>query len=240
MSLAGKVALVTGASRSIGRATAQALAQEGIRVAVGFHEDKDGALEAAAACGDAITVQIDVTQPESVASAFDEVEASLGEVGVLVNNAGLRKDRLLLRMKEEDWGEVIDADLTGVYRCTKRAIPGMLKACWGRVVSVGSVVGQVGNPGQANYAAAKAGLVGFTKSLAREVARHGITANVVAPGFVESALTANLSEAARKALLGRIAMERPAGPEEIAEAIRFCVRASYLTGQVITIDGGLT
>lgn len=235
----GKVAFVTGSSRGIGRASALALAQEGARIAVGFRQDKDGALDTAAACGDAKIVQIDVTSPEGVSSAFDEIESSFGAVEILVNNAGTTRDKLLLRMKEEDWQEVIDTDLTGVFRCTRRALPGMLEKGWGRVISIGSVVGSLGNPGQTNYAAAKAGVVGFSKALAREVARHGITVNVVAPGFVDTVLTRDLSEAARQALLDRISLGRPAAPEEVAEAVRFCARASYLTGQVISIDGGL-
>lgn len=240
LSPAGKVGLVTGASRGIGRASGLALAAEGIRVAVCYRQDKDGALETAAACPGSMTVQIDVTSPESVAAAFDEVEATLGPVEVLVNNAGLIRDRLLIRMREEDWAEVIETDLTGVFRCTKRALPGMLRAGWGRIVNLGSVAGTVGNPGQANYAAAKAGVIGFTKALAREVARRGITVNVVSPGLVDTALTADLSPAARQAVLDRVPMGRPATPEEVAEAVRFCVRASYMTGQTILVDGGIS
>lgn len=237
--LEDKIALITGASRGIGRASAFALHQEGARVVVGFRNDKDGALETASAAGDAKIVQIDVTDPEGVSAAFDEIESSLGSVDILVNNAGTTQDKLLLRMKEEDWNEVIETDLTGVFRCTKRALPGMLKKGWGRVISVGSVVGSAGNPGQTNYAAAKAGVVGFTKSLAKEVAKHGITANVVAPGFVDTVLTSRLSEPAKAALIDRVPLGRPATAEEVAEAVRFCARASYLTGQVIAIDGGL-
>lgn len=237
--LEDRIAFVTGASRGIGRASAIALSNEGARVVVGFRSDKDGALETAAAAGGAKVVQIDVTDPEGVSAAFDEIESSLGLIEILVNNAGTTQDKLLLRMKEEDWNEVIETDLTGVFRCTKRALPGMLKKGWGRVISIGSVVGSAGNPGQTNYAAAKAGVVGFTKSLAREVAKHGITANVVAPGFVETALTAELSEDAKQALIERVPLGRAATAEEVAEAVRFCARASYLTGQVINIDGGL-
>lgn len=239
--LSGRVALVTGAGRGIGRASALALAEEGAIVAAGFRSDKDGALETLELCGgNGIAVAIDVCDPEAVAAAFDEVEKSLGQVSVLINNAGVTQDRLLLRMTEKDWSEVIETDLTGVFRCTKRALPGMLRAKWGRVISIGSVVGSAGNPGQTNYAAAKAGVAGFTKALSREVAGHGITANVVAPGYVETALTEDLSDDAKGALVDRIAMKRPAAPEEIAEAVRFCARCSYLTGQVVSVDGGLT
>jgi 3-oxoacyl-[acyl-carrier protein] reductase len=253
VTLAGRVAFVTGASRGIGRACAVALAAEGARVAVGYQQDKDGALETLAACFDRTparrgepgeaggsTVQVDVRDTERVQAAFDEIERELGSVEVLVNNAGATRDRLLMRMSEQDWEDVIETNLSGVFRCTKRAIPGMLRNRWGRVVSIGSVVGALGNPGQANYAAAKAGLVGFTRALAREVASKGITANVVVPGLVETDMTAGLREAAREALLGRIPMGRPGTPDEVAEAVCFCARASYVTGQTIVVDGGLS
>jgi 3-oxoacyl-[acyl-carrier protein] reductase len=240
MRLEGKVAFVTGASRGIGRASVLALAEEGAAVAIGFNRDKDGALETAAQCAQALAVQIDVANPESVAAAFDEVEKSLGKVSVLVNNAGLTRDRLLIRMTEEDWREVIEVDLAGVFRCSKRALPAMLQDHWGRIITIGSAVGLVGNRGQSNYAAAKAGVIGFTKSVAREVATHGVTANVVAPGYVETELTSTLSEQATAALMDRIPLGRPATPEEVAEAVRFCAISPYLTGQVISIDGGLT
>jgi 3-oxoacyl-[acyl-carrier protein] reductase len=234
------VTLVTGAGRGIGRACVEALSAEGAKVAVGFLGDEDSAAELAASCKDGIAVRIDVEDQEEVDRAFGEVEERLGPVEILINNAGITRDRLLLRMKDAEWEEVISTDLTGVFRCTKRALPGMLKGGWGRVVTIGSVVGSAGNAGQTNYAAAKAGVVGFSKSLAREVANHGITVNVVAPGLVDTDLTAALSPAARQALLDRIPLRRAGEPEEIAEAVRFCVRASYLTGQVIGIDGGLT
>ena len=240
MSLQGKVALVTGASGTIGRACAEVLAAEGAAVGVGFLTDKEGALETASRCPGSVVVEIDVRSGESVAAAFDEVEKALGSVEILVNNAGTTRDRLLMRMSEQDWQEVLDTNLTGSFRCTKRALPGMLKGRWGRVINIGSVVGAVGNAGQSNYAASKAGLVGFSKALAREVARHGITANVVSPGLVETKLTSVLGDSARESLLGRIPMERPAEPAEIAEAVRLCARSGYMTGQVISIDGGLT
>jgi 3-oxoacyl-[acyl-carrier protein] reductase len=240
MSFAEQVAFVTGASRGIGRATALALAGEGLLIAVGFREDKDAALATSASCPGSVVVRVDVTSTESVAEAFDEIERSLGPVQVLVNNAGLRRDRLLMRMGNEDWNDVLEANLSGAFRCTRRALPGMLRGRWGRVVSIGSVVGTMGNPGQTNYAAAKAGLIGFTRSLAREVARHGITANVVVPGFVDTALTAGLAPAQRERLVERIAIGRPGSPEEVAEAVCFCARASYVTGQAIVVDGGLS
>jgi 3-oxoacyl-[acyl-carrier protein] reductase len=243
MTVAGRVALVTGASRGIGRACAVALGAEGVRVAAGFREDKDGALETLARLplgSHGIAVQIDVRDPERVQAAFDQVERELGTVEILVNNAGATRDRLLMRMTEQDWADIVDTDLTGVFRCTKLAIPGMLRKRWGRVISIGSVVGDLGNPGQANYAAAKAGVVGFTRALAREVASKGITANVVAPGLIETDMTAGLKEAAREALLGRVPMGRPGTPEDVAEAVCFCAKASYVTGQTIVVDGGLS
>jgi 3-oxoacyl-[acyl-carrier protein] reductase len=240
MTLAGRVALVTGAGRGIGRACVEALSDEGVKVAVGFLGDQDSATELAASCEEGIAVGIDVTNQERVNHAFGEVEQHLGPVEILVNNAGITRDRLLLRMRETEWDEVISTDLTGVFRCTKRALPGMLRGSWGRVVTIGSVVASAGNAGQTNYAAAKAGVVGFSKSLAREVATHGITVNVVAPGLVVTDLTSKLSPAARQALVDRIPMGRAGLAEEIAEAVRFCARASYLTGQVIGMDGGLT
>lgn len=239
LALAGRVGFVTGASRGIGSATARALVEEGVRVAVGYREDKDGAEGTSAACPGSIVVRIDVTNAEAVAAAFDEIERTLGPVEVLVNNAGLRRDGLLMRMKDPDWDDVIDTNLTGTFRCSRRALPGMLKGRWGRIVNIGSIAGSVGNPGQANYAAAKAGVVGFTKSLAREVARHGVTANVVLPGLVDTAMTAGMTPAQREKLLERIPMGRQGTPEEIAEAVRFCARASYMTGNVVTVDGGI-
>ncbi len=240
MSLSGRVALVTGASRGIGRACALALLEEGLRVAVGYREDKDGAHETAAGASEALVVRIDVTSSESVESAFDEVSQRFGPVEVLVNNAGIRRDRVLIRMKEEDWEEVVATNLTGVFRCTKRALPGMLDASWGRVITIGSVAGMLGNVGQINYSAAKAGVVGFTKALAREVGRKGITANVVAPGLVDTSMVADLKPAARERMIERIPVGRPGTPEEVAEAVRYCARASYVTGQTIVVDGGLS
>ena len=239
MSLEGRVALVTGAGSGIGRASAVALAAEGARVAVGYRGNKDGARETAGLCEGSMEFNIDVSSTQSVAGAFDEIEQAMGPVEILVNNAGITKDGLLMRMSEAAWDEVLDVTLKGAFRCTKRALPGMLKARWGRVISIGSVVGTTGNPGQANYAAAKAGLVGFSKALALEVAAKGITVNVVAPGLVKTEFIAKLPQAAHDALMSRVPMGRSASADEAAEAVRFCARASYLTGQVVGINGGI-
>ncbi len=237
--LDGRVALVTGAGSGIGRASAVALAAEGVRVAVGYRGNKDGAQETVALCEGAMEFNIDVSSTESVAGAFEEIEQALGPVEILVNNGGITRDGLLMRMSEAAWDEVIDVNLKGAFRCTKRALPGMLKGRWGRVINMGSVVGTTGNPGQANYAAAKAGLVGFSKALSLEVASKGITVNVVAPGLVETDFIARLPQAARDALMSKVPMGRAASADEAAEAVRFCARAGYLTGQVIGINGGI-
>jgi 3-oxoacyl-[acyl-carrier protein] reductase len=226
--LDGRVALVTGAGSGIGRASAVALASEGVRVAVGYRGNKDGAQETVALCEGAMEFNIDVSSTESVAGAFEEIEQALGPVEILVNNGGITRDGLLMRMSEAAWDEVIDVNLKGAFRCTKRALPGMLKGRWGRVINMGSVVGTTGNPGQANYAAAKAGLVGFSQAL-----------SLVAPGLVETDFIARLPQAARDALMSKVPMGRAASADEAAEAVRFCARAGYLTGQVIGINGGI-
>lgn len=240
MSLSGRVALVTGAGSGIGRASAVALAEEGCRVAIGYRSNSDGAKQTSEQCPDSLVVEIDVSSTPSVKEAFRQIEQEVGPVQILVNNAGITRDGLLMRMGEDAWDEVVDVALKGTYRCTKQALPSMLRERWGRVISVGSVVGTTGNPGQTNYAAAKAGIVGFSKALALEVAAKGVTVNVVAPGLVETDFITKMSEAALTAMRSRIPMGRAARPEEAAEAVRFCARAGYLTGQVIGIDGGLT
>ncbi len=234
-----RVALVTGASRGIGAEIAKGLGEDGFRVAVGYSQDKDGALQTVDRCSDALAVRIDVRDEEGVASAFDEVETQLGPVSVLVNNAGITKDRLLIRMREEDWLDVIEVDLNGAFRCTKRALPSMLAERWGRIVSIGSVVGTMGNPGQANYAAAKAGLIGFSKALSKEVGRRGVTVNVVSPGLVETQLTAVLSNEAKDELSRRTHTGRDVEATEVADAVRFLVASPSVTGQVIAVDGGI-
>ena len=241
----GRVALVTGASRGIGRAIAEHLAGAGDRVVVNYHSSPDAADEVVAAVaaggGEAAAVGADVGDTDAVAAMFREVQDAWGPVEVLVNNAGITRDNLLLRMSPADWDAVLTTNLRSAYLCTRTALRGMLKARWGRIVSVTSVSGISGNPGQANYAAAKAGLIGLTKSVAREVGSRGITANAVAPGFIETDMTAGLSDDVRDAVAGSIALGRFGAPREIASVVGYLASdaASYITGQVIVVDGGL-
>jgi 3-oxoacyl-[acyl-carrier protein] reductase len=242
--LEGRTALVTGASGAIGRACAVALAGEGARVVVAWSSDEQGAMETAdlvkAAGAEAVLARADLTEPQ----AAKELVAAAGSSGVdiLVNNAGVTRDGLLLRMRDEDFAQVLDVNLVAAFRCTREALRGMLRRRWGRVISISSVVGLVGNPGQANYAAAKAGLIGFSLSAAREVANRGITVNVVAPGYVPSKLTDAMAEEAKQATLSAIPAGRLGTAEEVAAAVRYLAseEASYVTGQVLAVDGGMT
>lgn len=242
--LEGRTALVTGASGAIGRACAVALAGQGARVVVAWSSDEQGAMETAdqvkAAGAEAILAQADLTQP----TAAKELVMAAGSDGVdiLVNNAGITRDALLLRMRDEDFERVLDVNLVAAFRCTREALRGMLRRRWGRIISISSVVGLVGNPGQGNYAAAKAGLIGLSLSVAREVANRGITVNVVAPGYVPSRLTEAMSEEARQAILGAIPAGRMGTAEEVAGAVRYLTTepAGYVTGQVLAVDGGMT
>ena len=225
--------LVTGGNRGIGLATARALAAEGHRVAVTHRSS--------AAPDDLLGVRCDVTSSEDVDRAFGEVEAAQGPVEVLVSNAGITDDQLLLRMTEDSFAKVLDANLTAAFRVAKRASRGMLKGRFGRLVFVSSVVGLSGQAGQANYAASKAGLVGFSRSLARELGSRGITSNVVAPGFVDTDMTAELGDARREELLRTIPLGRTATPDEIAGVVAFLASdaSAYVTGAVLPVDGGL-
>ena len=244
--LEGKVALVTGGSRGIGRASAIALAGRGATVAVNYREDKEGAVETARAIEEAgavaLVVRGDVADPSDVEAMFGEAESGLGPVEVLVANAGVTRDRVMLRMREEDWMSVLDVNLTGVWRVVKRALRPMLKARWGRIIAVSSVAGLHGNIGQANYCAAKAGEIGLIKAVAREVASKGVTANVVAPGYVDTALFRAVPEAAQAAALAQVPAGRFGEPQEIGGVVAFLASpgAGYVNGSVVVVDGGLS
>ena len=241
-----RVALVTGGSRGIGRAIAARLAADGHRVVVNFSSSPEAAAsvveEIRSAGGEAVAVAADVSDADAVANLMGQVGEEFGPVEILVNNAGVTRDGLLARMGSDDWDRVMEVNLRSVYLCTKAVLRGMLKNRWGRIISIGSVSGLAGNPGQANYAASKAAIVGFTKSIAKEVGSRGITANVVAPGFIESDMTAALGESALEAAIGATAIGRLGRPEDIAGAVGYLAgdEAGFVTGQVIVVDGGLT
>lgn len=244
--LGGKVALVTGASRGIGRAVALALASSGAQVVVNYRGQQQAADEVVAEIersgGTAIAVQADVSQASDVERLVKTVIDTYGRIDILVNNAGITRDNLLLRMKDDEWDDVLATNLRGTFLLTKAAMRPMMKARWGRIITLSSVVGLTGNAGQANYAAAKAGLIGFSKSVAREMASRNITANVIAPGFVETDITKDLSDEIKKAAVDAIPAGRFGRPDDIAAAIVFLASdaASYITGQTLSVDGGMT
>ncbi|RCJ30906.1 3-oxoacyl-[acyl-carrier-protein] reductase [Nostoc minutum NIES-26] len=242
--LQGQVAIVTGASRGIGRAIALELATEGANVVVNYASSSAAAdnvvAEITAAGGQALALQADVSKAEQVDTLFNAVIDKFKRIDILVNNAGITRDTLLLRMKPEDWQAVIDLNLTGVFLCTRAASKIMLKQRSGRIINITSVAGQMGNPGQANYSAAKAGVIGFTKTVAKELASRGITVNAVAPGFIATDMTSNLNNT--EDIVKYIPLGRYGQPEEVAGMVRFLAAdpaAAYITGQVFNVDGGM-
>jgi 3-oxoacyl-[acyl-carrier protein] reductase len=239
-----EIALVTGASRGIGRAIALELGRLGA-VVVGTATTEEGAerigeaLQGSGVHGGGMV--LDVTDPANIEAVVKAVEQSYGSPGILVNNAGITRDNLVMRMKDEDWSAIIETNLTSVFRVSRACLRGMMKARKGRIINIASVVGATGNPGQANYAAAKAGIMGFTKSLAREIGSRGITVNTVAPGFIDTDMTRALPEAQRGALTDQIPLQRLGAPEDIAQAVAFLASpgAAYITGETLHVNGGM-
>ena len=245
MSLQGKCAMVTGGSRGIGRAVCLELARQGARVAVNYAGNAAAAEETVKACQDlgaeAFAIQADVADAAACDAMVKEVLARFGRVDILVNNAGVTRDGLMLTMKESDWDTVLDTNLKGAFQCMKAVYRPMMKQKYGRVVNLSSIVGVRGNAGQANYAASKAGLIGLTKSMAKELAARNVTVNAVAPGFIDTDMTAALPEKAREAMLASIPMGRLGQAEDVARAVAFFAgdESAYVTGQVLCVDGGM-
>ena len=242
--MANRIAFVTGASRGIGRACALALAAAQNRVVLAARQlDKleEVANEVRTAGGEAFVVGIDLSSPDSIKEAFGKASKEFGRIDMLVNNAAITRDGLALRMKRDDWDAVIQTNLSGSFFCIQQVLPGMVKERWGRIVNITSVVGEAGNPGQANYVASKAGLIGLTKSLAQELASRNITVNAVAPGFVETDMTGVLSDELKAKITESVPLKRIGKPEEIAAAVRFLASedAAYITGHVLDVNGGM-
>lgn len=241
LSLTGKVALVTGASRGIGRAIAETLVEAGA-VVIGTATSEKGAAAIQEYLGDkGFGLVLNVTDSESVTKLFASIKEKVGDVDILVNNAGITRDNLLMRMKDDEWQDTIDTNLTSLFRLSKPVMRTMMKKRFGRIINIGSVVGTMGNAGQVNYSAAKAGLIGFTKSLAREVASRQITVNAIAPGFIQTDMTDELTEEQQKAIMSQVPMERLGQAQEIANAVLFLASdsAAYITGETLHVNGGM-
>jgi 3-oxoacyl-[acyl-carrier protein] reductase len=244
MSLSGRVALITGASQGIGRGCALRLAKSGATVAVAArNQEKLAELvrEIEATGGEAAAFPVDVADEEQVKATFKSALGQLGKIDILINNAGITRDQLVMRMKRADWDSVLNTNLTSAYLCIQQVIGSMLKQRWGRIINITSVFGQTGQAGQANYAASKAGLIGLTMAIAREVASRNITCNAVAPGFIETAMTSGLSDEFRQTALKAIPLGRVGTPEDVANAVAFLAseEASYITGHVLSVNGGM-
>src|ERR1700720_353399 len=244
MGLEGRVALVTGSSQGIGQACAVRLVQAGASVALAARNEEklaSVAKQITGSGGTAATFKMDVANEEDIKSAVRAVIAQFGKIDILINNAGITRDQLIMRMKRADWDEVLNTNLTGAYSCIQQVIGSMLKQRWGRIINVTSIFGQIGQSGQANYAASKAGLIGLTMAVAREVASRNITCNAVAPGFIETSMTAALSEEFRQAAVKSIPLGRVGSPVDVAGAVCFLASddASYITGHVLNVNGGL-
>jgi 3-oxoacyl-[acyl-carrier protein] reductase len=239
--LSGRNALVTGSTRGIGLAIARALSDAGARVAVSGRDQGKADEVAAGLGGSTKGFASDIADPASAAKLVEQVEGAFGALDILVNNAGVTRDNIMLRLKDDDWDAVLDANLRGAFATIRAATRGMMKRRWGRIINISSVVGLVGNRGQTNYAASKAGLIGLTKAVAKEFASRNVLANVVAPGFIETDMTAALTSDARSALITQIPLERLGAPADVANAVVFLAseQASYITGQVIVVDGGM-
>lgn len=241
MNLEGKVALVTGASRGIGKAIAELLVERGATV-IGTATSESGADAISAYLGDnGKGLALNVTDVDSIESVLKSINDEFGCIDILVNNAGITRDNLLMRMKDDEWTDILDTNLTSIFRLSKAVLRGMMKKRQGRIINVGSVVGTMGNAGQTNYAAAKAGVIGFTKSMAREVASRGVTVNTVAPGFIETDMTKALNDDQRTATLAQVPAGRLGDPREIASAVAFLAspEAAYITGETLHVNGGM-
>ncbi|WP_208646957.1 3-oxoacyl-ACP reductase FabG [Shewanella livingstonensis] len=241
MNLDGKIALVTGASRGIGRAIAESLVQAGAMV-IGTATSEKGAAAIQDYLGDkGFGMVLNVTDSQSVADLYSQIKEKAGEVDILINNAGITRDNLLMRMKDDEWQDIIDTNLTSLFKLSKPVMRSMMKKRFGRIISIGSVVGTMGNAGQVNYSAAKAGLIGFTKSLAREVASRQITVNAIAPGFIQTDMTDELTVEQQQAIMSQVPMERLGQAQEIANAVLFLASdsAAYITGETLHVNGGM-